>query len=69
MIIYLKVASKVTIIRSTPTAAVLNNFYNTIRNTIHDTDAYYTTNQIEALKRDPNNKFIQLNNKGANNAK
>lgn len=55
--------------RNKPTVAVLTNLYNTIRNTIHDADAYYSTNQIEALKRDPNNIFLQSNNKGAKNAK
>ena len=50
--------------RSKPTVAVLSNLYKTIQETIKDKDAYYTQEQIEALKKNPNNKFIQLNTKG-----
>ena len=45
--------------RETPTAAVLSNLYDIIRNTIQDTDAYYTDDQTEALKKDPNNIFLK----------
>ena len=45
--------------RSKPTVAVMTNLYNTIRETIQDADAYYTTEQIKALKQDPNNIFLK----------
>ena len=45
--------------RKVPTAPVLTNLYDTIRKTIQDTDAYYTTEQIEALKQDNNNIFLE----------
>lgn len=44
--------------RQKPTAAVLTNLYDIIRKTIQDEDAYYTSNQIKALKSNPNNVFI-----------
>ena len=53
--------------RSTPTVAVLTNLYNIINETIQDTDAYYTKEQIDNLRKDPNNTFLQLNKKGAAN--
>lgn len=49
--------------RNTPTAAVLSNLYDIIKKTIHDVDAYYTQEQIEALKRDPRNIFINTERK------
>lgn len=45
--------------RKVPTAPVLTNLYDTIRRTIQDTDAYYTTEQIEALKQDKKNIFLK----------
>ena len=44
--------------RKKPTAAVLANLYNIIKKTIHDEDAYYTQEQIEALKQDKSNVFL-----------
>lgn len=49
--------------RNIPTAAVLTNLYDIINKTIHDVDAYYTKEQIEALKRDPKNIFINSERK------
>lgn len=63
MTIYLKVASKVTIIRSKPTAATLTNLYDIIKKTIRDVDAYYTDEQTEALKQDPRNIFLNQERK------
>lgn len=37
----------------------MTNLYNTIRKTIHDVDAYYTDEEIEALKNNPNNIFLE----------
>ena len=51
------------IIRQEPTPAVLANLYETIRKTIQDTDAYYTTDQLEALKENPNNIFLKQERK------
>lgn len=47
------------VIRKKPTALILTNLYNTIRKTIHDVDAYYTDEEIEALKNNPNNIFLE----------
>lgn len=47
------------VIRKQPTAPILTNLYNTIRKTIHDLDAYYTDEEIEALKNNPNNIFLE----------
>jgi hypothetical protein len=57
------VASKVTISRSKPTAATLTNLYDIIKKTIQDVDAYYTTEQTEALKQDPRNIFLEQERK------
>ena len=47
------------VIRQQPTALVLSNLYDIIRKTIQDADAYYTDEQIMALKENPNNVFIK----------
>ena len=44
--------------RKIPTAAVMTNLYDIIRKSIHDIDAYYTDEQIKALKSNPNNVFL-----------
>ena len=44
--------------RNTPTAPILTNLYDIIRKTIYDIDAYYTDEEIEALKNNPNNIFL-----------
>lgn len=49
--------------RKTPTAPILTNLYNTIKKTIHDVDAYYTPEQIEALKQDKRNVFLKVERK------
>lgn len=49
--------------RGQPTAAVLTNLYNIIKETIQDTDAYYTAEQIKALKENPNNIFLKQERK------
>jgi len=51
------------VIREQPTAAVLANLYNIIRETIQDADAYYTAEQIKALKSNPNNIFLEQERK------
>lgn len=53
--------------RSKPTVAVLTNLYNVIHETIQDKEAYYTKEQIEEMKKNPSNIFLQLNKKGVNN--
>lgn len=52
-------ATKITIKRSTPTAATLTNLYDIIKKTIQDVDAYYTDEQAKALKQDPGNIFFK----------
>ena len=51
------------VIRKKPTTAVMTNLYDTIRKTIHDVDAYYTPEQVEALKQDKNNIFLERKTK------
>lgn len=53
--------------RGIPTVAVMTNLYNIIKETIQDNEAYYSLEQIDELKKNPNNIFLQLNKKGANN--
>ena len=50
--------------RSKPTVAVLSNLYSVIQEAIQDEKAYYTKEQIEEMKKNPNNNFLQLNKKG-----
>lgn len=45
--------------RKQPTAAVLTNLYDIITKTILDEDAYYTNEQLEALKKDTTNIFLK----------
>lgn len=59
MTIYLKVASKVTIIRSTPTAATLSNLYDFINKTFQDNDLFYTKEETEKLKENDNFIFLE----------
>jgi len=56
-------ASKITIRRNKPTAAILTNLYDIIKKTIQDVDAYYTDEQTEALKQDPRNNFLNQERK------
>ena len=49
--------------RNTPTAPILTNLYDIIRKTIPDKDAYYTAEQIKALKQDKNNIFLERKTK------
>lgn len=44
--------------RGKPTVAVMTNLYNIIKDTIQDNDAYYTQEQIDILKKNPNNIFL-----------
>lgn len=64
MTIYLKVASKVTIIRSTPTAATLSNLYDFINKTFQDNDLFYTKEETEKLKENDNFIFLERGNNG-----
>ncbi len=49
--------------RKKPTTAVLTNLYDIIKRTIQDNDAYYTKEQIEALKQDKSNIFLERKSK------
>ena len=57
--IYLVMASKVTIRRNTPTAAVLTNLYDYINKTFQEIDLYYSKEEIEKLKENENYIFIE----------
>ena len=59
MTIYSVMASKVTIRRNTPTAAVLTNLYDYINKTFQEIDLYYSKEEIEKLKNDENYIFIE----------
>ena len=59
MTIYLAMASKVTIRRNTPTAAVLTNLYDYINKTLQDADLYYTKEETQELKKDENYIFLE----------
>ena len=47
------------VIRGEITREKLQHIYKTIQRIIHDEDCYYTKEQIEELKKDSNNIFIE----------
>jgi len=49
--------------RGKPTVAVMTNLYNIIKETIQDNEAYYTLEQIDILKKNPNNIFLKSERK------
>ena len=59
MTIYLVMASKVTIRRNTPTAAILTNLYDFINLTFQEKDLFYTKEEIEKLKENENFIFLE----------
>ena len=59
MTIYLKMASKVTVKRNTPTATVLKSLYDYINKTFQDTDLYYTKEEIADLKKQDDFIFLE----------
>ena len=52
-------ASKITIRRNKPTAAILTNLYDYINKTFQETDLFYTKEQLEDLKKDDNYIFLE----------
>jgi hypothetical protein len=52
-------ASKVTIRRNTPTAAILTNLYDFINLTFQEKDLFYTKEEIEKLKENDNYIFLE----------
>lgn len=52
-----------TVKRSTPTAATLENIYTVVREII-PTDVYYSADQVEELKKDKNNIFLERRQNG-----
>lgn len=50
---------KVNINRKAPTATTLENIYKAIRSVIKDERAYYSSEQLEALKKDENAVFVE----------
>lgn len=64
MTIYLKVASKITVIRNTPTATVLTNLYDYINETFQDADLYYTKEELAEIKEKENFIFLERVNNG-----
>ncbi len=52
-------AGSVIIRRNTPDAAILSNLYDFINETITDSKAYYTENEIEELKANNNYIFLE----------
>ena len=47
------------VIRGEITKEKLENIYTTIRNTVKNEKCYYTTEEIEKLKKDSRNVFIK----------
>ena len=47
------------VVRSQITKQKLDNIYNTIHNVIKNKECYYTTEEIEQLKRDSKNIFFK----------
>ena len=47
------------IIRGTPTACKLQHIYNTIQRLIDNQECYYTKEEIEKLKKDKKNIFLE----------
>ena len=64
MTIYLVMASKVTIRRNTPTAAILTNLYDFINLTFQEKDLFYTKEEIEKLKENDNYIFLERGKNG-----
>ena len=50
--------------RNTPTAATLSNLYDVIREVVKDKSAYYTPEQVEGLKQDKSNIFLERGKHG-----
>ena len=59
-------ASKVTIRRNTPTAAILTNLYDFINLTFQEKDLYYTQEQLAELKENENFIFLERGKNGDN---
>ena len=64
MTIYLKVASKITVIRKTPTATVLTTLYDYINETFQDANLYYTKEELAEIKEKENFIFLERVNNG-----
>lgn len=47
------------IIRGTPTSSKLTHVYNTIQRLIDNQECYYTKDEIEKLKKDEKNIFLE----------
>lgn len=47
------------IIRGTPTVGKLKHIYNTIQRLIDNQECYYTKEEIEKLKKDEKNIFLE----------
>ena len=47
------------IIRGTPNASKLTHIYNTIQRLIDNKECYYTEEEIEKLKKDEKNIFLE----------
>ena len=61
--IYSQMAGSVNIRRNTPDAAILSNLYDFINDTIQDSEAYYTEEETEKLKKDKNTIIVERGNK------
>ncbi len=51
------------VIRKTPTSRDLKHIYRTIQQLIDNKQCYYTKEEIEQLKRDEKNIFLEMGNK------
>jgi hypothetical protein len=50
--------------RKIPTYAVLTNLYDVIREVVKTDEAFYSDLEVEELKEDENNNFIERGNNG-----
>ena len=57
-------ASKITIRRNKPTAAILTNLYDYINKTFQDNDLFYTKEQTQELKNNDNFIFLERDRYG-----
>lgn len=54
---------KVKVVKNEPTTAILTNLYDFINSTFQDSDLFYNSDEVEELKKNPNNIFLNQERK------
>lgn len=54
---------KVKVVKNEPTTAILTNLYDFINATFQDSDLFYNSDEVEELKKNPNNIFLNQERK------